>query len=101
MNTVVPFKRRVRPLKKTYSPDAPYVTTRQDQDDGSITYEVFDERPDSYRFVCGVSDDCGGNPMAKHDAEQIARGLNMLVQYGMEKLPKVREPEFHDDPDGD
>lgn len=92
MNTVVQMKRKVRPLRKTYQPTAPYAVNREDQDDGSITYEVFDERPDSYRFICGTSDDMGGNPYAKHDAEQIARGLNLLVQYGMEKLPDVREP---------
>lgn len=91
MGTVVKIKRKVRPLTKTYSPAAPYVANRQDHDDGSITYEVYDERPDSYRFVCGVSDDCGQNPYARHDAEQIARGLNLLVQYGKEILPKVRE----------
>ena len=85
--------RKVRPLRKTYQPDAPYVVTREDQEDGSISYMVFDERPDSYRFVCGTSDDIGGNPNAKTDAEQIARGLNLLVQYKMEKLPNIREPE--------
>lgn len=93
MAAVVKFPRKVKPLRKTYRPDAPYVVTRQDQDDGSITFEVFDERPDSYRFVCGVSDDVGGNPYAKHDADQIARGLNLLVQYGLETLPSVKEPE--------
>ena len=93
MNTdnIVKLKRKPRPLRKTYSPAAPYVATRQDQDDGSITWEVFDERPDSYRFVCGVSDDCGTNAYAKHDAEQIARGLNLLVQFGKETLPSVRD----------
>ena len=89
MSKIVQLKRKPRPLKKTYQPSAPYAANRQDQDDGSITYEIFDERPDSYRFICGVSD--YGNPRAKHDAEQIARGLNMLVQYGMEKLPTVKE----------
>jgi len=90
MSNVVRLKRKPRPLQKTYSPTAPYVVERQDQDDGSITYEVYDERPESYRFVCGVSDDQGGNPYAKHDAEQIARGLNLLVQYGKETLPSVK-----------
>ena len=91
MSNVVKIKRKPRPLTKTYQPNAPYVATRQDHDDGSITWEVFDERPDSYRFVCGVSDDCGMNAYAKHDAEQIARGLNLLVQYGKETLPAVRD----------
>ena len=81
-------KRKARPLQKTYSPTAPYVVVRDDNDDGSITYNVFDERPESYHFVCGVSD-FGGNAYAKHDAEQIARGLNFLIQCGKEKLPKT------------
>ena len=93
MGTVVSMPRKVRPLRKTYQPDAPYVVTREDQEDGSISYMIFDERPDSYRFVCGTSDDIGGNPNAKTDAEQIARGLNLLVQYKMEKLPNVRDPD--------
>lgn len=92
-DNIVKIKRKPRPLQATYSPTSPYSARRQDQDDGSITYEIFDERPDSYRFICGVSDDCGQNPYAKHDAEQMARGLNMLVQFGLEKLPSVRKPE--------
>ena len=91
MSNVVKIKRKARPLQKTYSPTAPYVVTRSDDDMGGITYDVYDERPDSYRFVCGVGDDCGGNGYAKHDAEQIARGLNLLVQYGKEILPNVRD----------
>ncbi len=93
MSNVVKIKRKPRPLQKTYQPNAPYVATRQDQDDGSISYEVFDERPESYRFVCATSDDMGTNPIAKYDAEQIARGLNLLVQYGKEQLPNVRDPD--------
>lgn len=91
MTNIVKLKRKPRPLRATYSPTAPYVASRQDQDDGSISYEVFDERPGSYRFVCATSDDYGSNPYAKHDAEQIARGLNLLVQYGKEDLPAVRD----------
>lgn len=91
MNNVVRIPRKPRPLRKTYQPNAPYVATRQDQDDGTISYEVFDERPDSYRFVCATSDEMGSNPYAKHDAEQIARGLNLLVQYGKETLPAARD----------
>lgn len=93
MNNVVHIKRKPRPLRATYFPNAPYVVEREDQDDGSITYEVYDHRPDSYRFVCGISDDGGTCPYAKHDAEQIARGLNLLVQYGKEILPSVRDSE--------
>ena len=91
MTNVVKLKRKVRPLQKRYHPDAPYAVQREDQEDGSITYEIYDERPDSYRFVCGVSDDGGQNAYAKHDAEQIARGLNFLLQCGKEILPAVRD----------
>lgn len=91
MTNVIKIKRKPRPLTKTYQPLAPYVVRREDQDYGSITYEIYDERPDSYRLVGATSDDCGGNPYAKHDAEQIARGLNLLVQYGKETLPAVRD----------
>lgn len=97
MGNVIPYKRRPRPLRKTYSPTEPYVVTRVDQEDGSITYEVFDERPESYRFVCCTDDDCGHNPYAKHDAEQIARSLNIAVQFGKETLPTVRDTEPFDD----
>lgn len=99
MENVVRIKRKPRPLRKTYHPNAPYVVNRQDQDDSSITFEVFDERPDSYRFICGVSDEFGSNAYAKHDADQIARGLNLLVQYGMEKLPDVQDPPFRNEDD--
>jgi hypothetical protein len=91
VNNIVRIKRKPRPLQKTYQPDAPYWMERLDQEDGSITYEVMDARPGSYRIVCWTNDDMGGNPYAKHDAEQIVRSLNLLVQYGMEALPKVCE----------
>ena len=87
MGTVTSIRRRPRPLRKTYQPDAPYVVQREDGDDGAIRYEIFDERPESYRYVCATDDDAGANPSAKQDAELIARGLNMLVQYGLE--PKL------------
>jgi hypothetical protein len=91
MSNIVKLKRKPRPLRKTYSPTAPYVVEREDQDYGAIIYEVVDERPGSYRTVCYTDDDSGGNAYAKHDAEQIARGLNLLVQYGKETLPAVRD----------
>lgn len=90
MGNVIRLPRRVRPLRKTYQPAAPYEVEREDQEDGSISYFVADMRPETYRTVAYANDDGGGNPYAKFDAEQIARGLNMLVQYGMEKLPNVR-----------
>ena len=85
MDNVVKIKRKPRPLLKTYQPDAPYTVTRDDEDDGSIIYVIFDERPDTYRFVCATNDYNGENPDAKLDAERIARGLNLLVQYGIER----------------
>ena len=97
MSNVIKIKRKPRPLRATYQPNAPYTVERVDWDDGSITFEVHDARPESYRLVCTASDDMGGNPYAKHDAEQIARGLNLLVQYGKETLPTVRESEIGDD----
>ena len=93
MSEVVHLKRKPRPLRKTYQPSAPYVVERADDED-SIRYEVIDERPETYRIVCFVDDDEGRSGYAKHDAEQIARGLNLLVQYGKENLPNVKK---HDD----
>lgn len=86
MSNVVRLPHKVRPLRATYQPDAPYVVEREDDDDGGISYEVADSRPDSYRLVCIVPD----SGHAKHDAEQIAQGLNFLVQYGKEMLPKMK-----------
>jgi hypothetical protein len=91
MTNITRLPRKPRPLQKIYQPEAPYVVERMDQEDGSITYDVFDERPDSYRFVCAVSDYAGQNGFAKHDAEQIARGLNFLLQCGKETLPSVKD----------
>lgn len=86
MSNVIRMPQKVRPLKGTYNPAAPYVVEREDDDEGGIIYEVADTRPDSYRLVCIVPD-CGHS---KHDAELIARGLNLLVQYGLETLPKMK-----------
>lgn len=91
--TIIPIKRKPRPLRKTYDPTNPYVVVRNDLDSGTITYEIWDERQDSYRYVCAVSDDYGHNGYAKWDAEQIAKGLNMLVAYKLEQLPKVKDPD--------
>lgn len=99
MAEVVQLKGKPRPLRKTYEPKAPYVVERVDGDDGQIAYEVQDWRPDTYRKVCTTSDEFGENPYAKHDAEQIARALNLLVQFGKEDLPKVCKVEHDDDDD--
>jgi hypothetical protein len=94
---IIKLKRKPRPLRATYQPNAPYEVEREDQDDGTIIFWVTDMRPDSYRTVCHTHDDQGRNPYAKHDAEQIVRGLNLLVQYGKETLPKVKDRDFTDD----
>jgi hypothetical protein len=97
-DNIVKLKRRIRPLRKTYQPSAPYVVERND-DEYSIRYEIIDERPESYRIVCFIEDDSGRAAYSKHDAEQIARALNFMVQCGKEDLPKVRETDdFTDQP---
>lgn len=76
----------VRPLRKTYSETHPYVVERQDQEDGSIHYEIWDHRPDSYRRLCTVCEDYNddsedGSPdrgQSKQDADLIARALNLM-----------------------
>lgn len=78
-----------RPLRKTYSTSHPYVVERHDQDDGSITYEIWDHRPDSYRRLCSINehddslefDEDDGKPPhnAKSDAELIVRALNLML----------------------
>lgn len=73
-----------RPLTKTYSPSNPYVVERHDQEDGAIHYEIWDERPDTYRRLCTVREDYNddsedGSPnrgQAKKDADLIVRALN-------------------------
>lgn len=77
-----------RPLRKTYSPTHPYVVERHDQEDGSITYEIWDHRPESYRRLCSLNEwnDGGGRvdddgfeaSTAKADAELIVRALNLM-----------------------
>jgi hypothetical protein len=96
MAEIVKLKRKPRPLHATYQPKAPYQVEREDWDDGTIAFHVTDMRPGTYRTVCTLNDDGGSNAYAKHDAEQIARGLNLLVQYGMEQLPDVRDPDLED-----
>lgn len=94
MADLVRLKQKVRPLKTRYFPDAPYTVKREDQDDGTIIYEIHDMRPDSFRTVCSTSDFEGDNPLAKYDAEQIARALNMMVQFGKETLPPIKDEDL-------
>ena len=68
-----------RPLRKTYSKSHPYVVERHDWDDGSISYEIWDHRPETYRRLCSVDEDEGGDRgKAKQDAELIVRALNLM-----------------------
>lgn len=89
-DNVVRFKRRVRPLKKTFEPSKPYVVERHDEEDGAISYEIWDERPDTYRRVCSISENCNDDDdadpesdrgLAKRDADLVARALNFMHGY--------------------
>jgi hypothetical protein len=78
----------VRPLQKRYSPTHPYVMERHDWDDGSISYEIWDHRPESYRRLCSIYEESDSEtwsdeekrPLhnAKSDAEMICRALNLM-----------------------
>jgi hypothetical protein len=87
----------IRPLKKTYSPTHPYVVERHDQSDGSITYEIWDTRPDTFRRLCSINEwndggteDREGRELstAKSDAELIVKALN-LMNGGLRREPTV------------
>ena len=64
------------PLKTTTHP---YVVERKDWEDGSISYEIWDHRPETYRRLCSVYEDLGmKRGQAKQDAELIIRALNFM-----------------------
>ena len=76
-----------RPLTRRYSESRPYVVERHDQENGSITYEIWDYRPDTYRRLCSLNEwNDGGDEddeehelsTAKDDAELIVRALNLM-----------------------
>lgn len=77
----------ITPLKKTYSATHPYVVERHDQEDGSITYEIWDRRRDTYRRLCSINDYRDSDRWsseerrpancARNDAEMIVRALNL------------------------
>jgi len=68
-------------------PLPPYVVEGHHQYDGSITYEVWDFRPGSYRRLCSLNEWYDGGKekdgrelsTARADAELIARALNLLT----------------------
>lgn len=88
MKPTIKPKAKVTPLRKKYYVLRPFVVERQDQEDGSIHYEIWDHRPDSYRRVCTVCedycddiDDCDPDRgQAKKDADMIVRALNATVR---------------------
>lgn len=53
-----------------------YHLERHDQEDGSITYEIWDYNPESYRRLCSINE--FDNNSAKQDAELIIKSLNYL-----------------------
>lgn len=62
-----------------------WAVERADQDDGSITYHIFEVKPD-YRWVVGLNDSedsTGGT--AKADAEIIVAGVNALASPSVEE----------------
>ena len=75
------------PLQRRYSRTHPYVIERHDQDNGSITYEIWDYRPETHRRLCSINEwndggkeDCEERELstAKADAEMIVRALNLM-----------------------
>lgn len=55
--TVVQFKRKLRPLRATWDPRNPFQAEKVDQEDGSITYEIMDMRPDTYGIIAFVHEE--------------------------------------------
>jgi hypothetical protein len=88
-----------RPLSKTYDLANPFVVERHDQDDGSITYEIWDTRPDTYRRLCSINEwNDGGDEddegrelsTAKADADMISTALNMVFGLREFRSAKLR-----------
>lgn len=89
MTNVVHLKRKVRPLKKTYDPNRPFVIERHDKDDGSIEYEIWDYRPDTYHRLCTIAEepvdddfDQEDRGQALRDATMVCAALNMYRDLG-------------------
>lgn len=92
----VNFRRRVRPLKKSYDPERPFVYVRNDEEDGSCSYDIWDTRPESAHMLCTVFepfvedtryDDLDdikndGRGRALMDAIRIVNSLNLAHQLG-------------------
>lgn len=88
----------LRPLRKTYDSANPFVVERHDQEDGSIVYEIWDHRPDTYRRLCVCAEDYCDEDVdpdtyrgqAKTDADMIATALNMVFGKRAFKSAKLR-----------
>jgi hypothetical protein len=77
-----------------------WMVERHDQDDGSITYEIWDHNPETYRRITSVNDSLdeeGEN--ARKDAETIARAVNshddMLAALRSAEIKLSRYMEIH------
>lgn len=85
-----------------------YVVERHDQEDGSITYEVWDRRAASYRRLCSLNEWYDGGSedeeelelsTAKADAELIVHGLNLVdgnIAEGMRYRETMRATQAPD-----
>lgn len=89
----------VRPLRKSYDPANPFVAERHDQEDGSIVYEIWDHRPESYRRLCNCAEDYVDpdylepdmtRGQTKKDADMIITALNMVYGQREFKSAKLR-----------
>jgi len=72
-----------RPLQKTYDPTHPYVVRKHDMPDGSIEWQIWDERPDTFGLVCLCPEEHGmihdeDRGAAQRHANTIVRALNLM-----------------------
>ena len=56
----------------------PIVFERHDEEDGYISYEVWDHNPDTYHRLCRITERESGS--AKHDAQLIVTALNFYLK---------------------
>jgi hypothetical protein len=74
----------------------PYTINRVDWEDGSISYEIMDERPDTtYRRVCAIYEDSEDRGQAKRDAELIVCALNLA--FALNRAFEAEESSTHGD----
>lgn len=75
-------KSSVRPLKKKRNAKAPFRMSRYDFDDGSIAYEIWDERPDTFHRLCSTYEQDEYYGTARRDAKMIVDALNLIHKGG-------------------